>query len=100
MSSRLAGILLVRFLVLWFAVRAVVGAVGLLAHLTMPPSSGTSMRIAAVLAALAYVDLRRRGERILLGNLGVAVPTVITAAFVVALGAEAALGIAWGAVAG
>ena len=94
MTRKLAHILVVRFLVLWLCARGLLILAGALAGVPLWPSVGLSVRLAAVLSAIAFVDMRRRGERILFANLGVGSSTVLAGAFAVALAAEGALGLA------
>lgn len=94
MTRKLAGILLVRFLVLWLCVRGLLSLAGAVAGVPLWPSVGVSIRLAVVLSAMVFVDVRRRGERILFANLGVGTPTVLAGAFTVALALEGTLGVA------
>ena len=94
MRSRIVGILVLRFLTLWLLLRGAVGLLSLLGGIDLWPSFGVSLRLALVLAAVAVVDVRRRGERILLANLGLGMPTVVAGAMATGIGAEIALALA------
>ena len=89
----LAWVLLARYAVLWVLLRSLASLALLVAGGSLGPSPGFSLRFAVLLAVVAYVDLRRRGERILWANLGVGLSPLLVGAFCVGLFAEAVLGL-------
>jgi len=64
--GRIRNACMVRGLAVWLGLRAAAVAFGVI-HLTPP---GT-LFLLAVIALVTYLDARRRGEDILLGNLGI-----------------------------
>lgn len=61
----------VRGLWLWVGVRALVAAVFAMAELgPLPLSFGSAIQVVLLCVIVGFVDIRRRHERALLGNLG------------------------------
>ena len=96
----LLSLLLRRTLVLWLLLRLLLGLAGAIVGLSLLPSVGLSARVAMLLALVVFLDVRRRGERILWANLGVGLRGIAAAALAVGLIAEVALGLAVGAIRG
>lgn len=95
MTLDLAMLLARRTLALWLLVHAIVAMA--LALAGTPPRDTVAVGMPALVAVVFGVDLRRRGERMLLANLGVGLPRAIGGALAVAAAAETALGVALGA---
>ena len=89
----LLPLLLRRTLVLWIPLRLLLGLVGATVGDWLLPSVGLSLRVAVLLAIVIILDMRRRGERILWGNLGAGQPAIVAAAVVIGLIAEMTLGL-------
>ncbi|MGH7627158.1 MAG: hypothetical protein ACREOJ_17810 [Gemmatimonadaceae bacterium] len=96
----LLPLLLRRTLVLWILLRLLLGIPGAMVGVWLLPSPGLSTCVAVLLAVVMFLDLRRRGERILWADLGAGLPAIGAAALVIGLIAEAALGLALGSMRG
>ena len=97
MTLDLALLLARRALVLWGLVHLLVLVV--LAIAQGPPEASVGAGMPALATAVFAADLARRGERMLLANLGVGLPTVLGGTLAVVAAAEAALVALLGAVA-
>jgi len=97
MTWDLTRILLFRFTALWLGLRGLAALASLMVGVSLAPSASVSFRLALLLALVAYIDIRRRGERILLADLTVGTTSTVTGAFCVGLLAEGMLGIAFAA---
>jgi len=97
MTWDLTRILLLRFAALWLGLRAVASLASLMVGVSLAPSPSVSLRLALLVALVAYIDLRRRGDRILLADLAVGTRSTVTGAFCVGLFAEGMLGFAFAA---
>jgi len=97
MTWDLTRILLLRFAALWLGLRVLASLASLMVGVSLAPSASVSLRFALLVALVAYIDLRRRGDRILLADLAVGTRSTVTGAFCVGLFAEGMLGFAFAA---
>lgn len=89
MTLDLALLLARRALGLWVLVHLLALVTGAVAGI--PPAETLGAAPVAVVTAIFAIDLARRGERTLLANLGVGLPTLLGIALLVPAAAECAL---------